>query len=245
MRNFGIERERFIVDARGKIVPSIGVLLPRVHEVASREKKSTSLFTFELFAGQIEDRTPPCPTLNGIEKSLLENEAILSEAANGLGLGFDHSEFVPEERILAFEVNPFDERHQSIWASITPERRIAASAVAAIHVHISTSDEEAVRILNRCRGPVIDHLSRIGDHSNSKRINAYRSMAETDGVPPTFTNMQEVRNYIESKGGEKNVWDLVRYKPSTRTVEFRMFGSTEDVAEITGYIRACCEVSEI
>jgi hypothetical protein len=50
---------------------------------------------------------------------------------------------------------------------------------------------------------------------------------------------------ITSKGGEKNVWDLVWYKPSTKTVEFRMFGVTPNVEEILGYIKACCDVAKI
>jgi len=245
MRTIGIERERFIINAQSKIVPAIGELLPRVHQIARERGMSESLFGFELFAGQIEDRTPPCHNLKAVKEALLANDAVLLQAANDLGLAFDHSEFVEEERVVAFEVNPFDERHKRIWASIPNDRRIAASVVAAVHVHISASNEDAVRILNLCRKDIVDRLISVGDHSYLKRINAYRIMAETDGVPPLFADFLRLIEYIASKEGERNVWDLVRYKPSTKTVEFRMFGATQSVRKILEYIKACLDVSGI
>ena len=94
MRTFGIERERFITNAQGKIVPAIGKLLPLVHRFAGERGLSEDMFSFELFAGQIEDRTPPCRNLGEIEAALLTNDKILIEAANIFGLRFDHSEFI-------------------------------------------------------------------------------------------------------------------------------------------------------
>lgn len=245
MKTYGIEHERFIMNSLGQIVPKIGTLLPRVHELAKNNGLPERLFSYELFAGQIEDRTPPCRNLEAIKVALLANDGILLEAASNLGLAFDHSEFVEEDMVVAFEVNPFDERHRRIWASIPNDRRIAASVVAAVHVHVSVADEEAVRILNLCRKDVIDSLVSIGDHSSLKRINAYRIMAATDGVPPVFASFSEVMKYIASKGGEKNVWDLVRYKPTTKTVEFRMFGATQSVEEILKYVKACQDISGV
>ena len=245
MRSFGIERERFIVNSNGKIVPAIGELLPRVHQIAKQQGVSEKLFSFELFAGQIEDRTPPCRNTQTIKDALVANDEILLEAANDLGLSLDYSEFIEESRVIAFEVNPFDNRHQNIWADLPRERRVAASIVAAVHVHIAVSNEEAVKILNLCRKDIIDNLVRIGDHSNFRRINTYRIMAETDGVPPIFANFSELIDYIASRGGEKNVWDLVRFKPSTRTIEFRMFGATPNVVEVIGYVQACRDISGV
>ncbi len=245
MRTFGIERERFILNAQGKIVPAIQELLPCVHQIACERGVPKNLFSFELFAGQVEDRTPPCQDLDEVKEALLVNDKILLEAARTLKLSFDYSEFIEEERVVAFEVNPFDKRHQEIWASISHEKRIAASLVSAVHVHISVNEKEAVRILNLCRKNIIDHLICIGDHSGHKRINVYRIMAETDGVPPMFADFSEIVTYIASKGGEKNVWDFVRFKPSTGTIEFRMFGSTPSVEEILGYVNACRDVAGV
>lgn len=241
-KTIGIERERFIADSEGRIVSAIGTLLPEVWKEAGKQGVPEDLFTYELFAGQIEDRILPCRSLDEARESLLRNDRIMSAAASRLGLAYDYSEAVEADRIASLEVNPFDARHKQIWQSISPERRLSASIVAAVHVHISAAEDEAVRILNVCRPNVVDSLIRIGDHSGFRRINAYRGMAQTDGVPPVFSEFSGLMDYIGSKGGEKNVWDLVRYKPSTKTVEFRMFGATQSVDEAIGYVNACCEL---
>ncbi len=242
MRTYGVERERFITNAQGEIVSAVGTLLPLVHQIASNRGLANIRFTYELFAGQIEDRTPPAENLQSVETALLENDEVLLAAADRLGLAFNHSEFVTPEKVVSFEVNPFDERHQQIWREISLDRRIPASTVTGVHVHISASENEAVKVLNRCRSDVIDRLIAIGDHSNLQRVNAYRTMAGVDGVPPLFACLSELMEYINAKGGEKNVWDFVRYKPSTQTVEFRMFGATQNVDEILGYVKACQQV---
>lgn len=242
MRTIGIERERFIVNSKGKIVPSIGTLLPRIRERAAKREIDPELFTYELFAGQIEDRIPPCKNKAEVTLALVRNDAVMTEAADELALAFDYSEMADANRIDRFEVNPFNERHAHIWSAISKERRIAASQVAAIHVHLAALPHEAVSVLNKCREDVVQRLIALGDHSGLRRIRAYQAMAEVSGVPPIFTSFDEIMNYIDSKGGEKNVWDLVRYKPSTKTVEFRMFGTTPNIDEILGYIDACCAV---
>lgn len=147
MRTFGIERERFIVNFDGKIVPAIGKLLPCVHQIAQQQKVSEKLFSYELFAGQLEDRTHPCQELQSLKKALMVNDTILLEAANNLGLSFDYHEFADEDKITAFEVNPFDSRHQNIWASLSHEKRVSASVVAAVHIHISVDNEDVVNFI--------------------------------------------------------------------------------------------------
>ncbi len=239
MQTYGIERERFIVNASGRIVPAIGELLPRVHDLARAKGVSTDLFSHELFAGQIEDRTPPCKTPQEIAGALELNDAIMNVAAHQLGYTLECSEIVDDARFTSLEVNPFDARHQAIWQAIPLERKIAASVVAAVHVHLSVTEEEAVELLNLCRPEVIEKLINIGDHSGRRRITVYKVMAQTEGAPPRFSSYANLMEYIDSKGGEKNVWDLVRYKPSTKTVEFRMFGATRDIHEVLGYVEAC------
>lgn len=235
----GAERERFIVDKRGKIIPAIGVLLPLVRKIARKKNINPEQFGHELFAGQIEDRTPPCRSLEGLSLALKTNDQILNEAIQFLDLEFDYSEFVEENQIIELAVNPFDERHKNIWESITFERRLAASRVAAVHVHISTSINQAVRLLNICCDGVITRLAKLGDHSDGKRLAAYRVMTGCDSNPPQFKNANELLEYINKRGGERNVWDFVRYKPSTGTTEFRMFGCTNNVDEILEYAKAC------
>ncbi|OGM00440.1 hypothetical protein A2480_04275 [Candidatus Uhrbacteria bacterium RIFOXYC2_FULL_47_19] len=245
MRTLGIERECFIIDSSGSVVPAIGKLLPRVFLVAERIGVPQNLFSFELFAGQIEERTPPCRNFEEIKKTLSINGRILSAAISSLGLSFDYSEFVEEHKVGVFEVNPFDRRHRDIWSAMSLEKRVAASVVAAVHVHISVSKDEVVRVLNLCREETVNRLVHLGDHSRLRRMTAYRIVSGTDGIPPEFDDFSEVMNYISSQGGEKNVWDLVRYKPSTGTIEFRMFGTTSSVDEIVEYIRVCRDLFDL
>ncbi len=236
----GAERERFIVNkSTGKITPAIGTLLPKVQRMCRQRRTPISLFGHELFAGQVEDRTLPCSTLQELRAALIKNDVLLEETIAGDSLLFDFSEIVAESDVEKLEVNPFDERHLHIWSSISKERQSAASRVTAVHIHLSVGRAQAVALLNACRREQVENLIKLGDHSSGARIRTYREMAQTDGFPPFFSNFAELTAYIQGHGGEKNVWDLVRYKPSTQTVEFRMFGATPDINEIIGYARAC------
>ncbi len=236
----GIERERFIINvSSGKIVSAIGELLPKVQKIAQERGISPKLFGYELFAGQIEDRTPPCKSLANLKRSLRMNDKILNELASQDGLGFTFTEFAEESEIGALVVNPFNQRHKKIWDEISPKRRLAASRVAAVHVHIGCEAAQALRLINLCDRSVIDRLSKLGDHSNGRRIAAYRIMTQSESVPPRFSDIGELLEYIKKHGSERNVWDLVRYRPSYGTTEFRMFGITPDIEEIIGFVRAC------
>lgn len=240
----GIERERFIIRlSNGMIIPVIKDLLSKVQAVARKKGIPSELFGYELFAGQIEDRTPPCWSLEDLRRALIINDQILGEASLRDGLGFNFTEFAEESQITELAVNPFDQRHQKIWESISPERRLAASRVAAIHVHVAVADiNTAIKLLGLCDDNTINHLSKIGDHSDGKRLLAYRTMSQSTGIPPKFSTGDDLLKYIQEHGGERNVWDLVRYKPTTGTIEFRMFGTTKDIEEIIKYSEICLDL---
>lgn len=243
METLGIEREWFITE-NGKIVPRISRFLPEVWKEAQKNGFSKNQFGFELFAGQIEDRTKISVSINELIASLSENEQLLRAVGRSMGLDIFCKDYVTEEELGELAVNPFDERHQKIWMEIPKERKVAASQVAATHVHVSVSLEKAVKVLNACRKELIDELVKLGDFSAGKRIEAYRVMAKTYGEPPLFGNGENLMAYISEHGGERNVWDLVRYKPSTGTVEFRMFGATTDEEKIVEFVEACQSVVE-
>ena len=148
-RTIGVERERFIISATSrKIVNAIDILLPEVRKNAVLKGMSESLFGYELFAGQIEDRTPVCDSLLALKNALEANDGILSESAKNVGLDFCFSEFAEKDEIGILEVNPFDGRHQKIWENISQERRLAASRVIATHVHIGVSPGEALNLFS-------------------------------------------------------------------------------------------------
>ena len=202
MRTLGIEREWFILENE-QIVPRIDKLLPKVRKAAENNgsfNESFEQFGYELFAGQIEDRTRPCSSIKGLMGSLSENEGLLRKVVELMRLEIICRDYVTEEELGELVVNPFDERHQKIWATIPKERKVAASQVAAIHTHISVAKGEAVRVLNACRREMIDRLVKLGDFSQGKRIRAYRKMAKTYGDPPMFKNSAELEAYIKKCG---------------------------------------------
>lgn len=243
MRTVGVERERFMVEpSTGQIVSGIGELLPVVWQLADQKGLDKGRFTYELYAGQVEDKTPACASLEEVEEELERNESVLRAAAWMVGVAYDHAEFVEASQIESLMVNPFNQRHQSIWESLDDQTRLAASAVAAVHVHVGVEPSVAVATLNYCREDILGWLIALGDHSDGRRIESYRAMAGSNGVPPWFGCYAEVEQYITDKGGEKNVWDLVRYKPSTQTVEFRMFGASPCQSEIITYVQACLDI---
>ncbi len=237
----GIEREWFILKDN-KIAPFIGKLLPELEIECTRRNLPKELFSFELFAGQVEDRTRVASSVQEALCFLHSNEEILMAVGRRLGLQFLCTEYVSEEDLGELVVNPFNPRHKEIWQGLQKIEKVSASQVAAIHIHISATLEEAMCVLNFCRKPIIDDLCKLGDFSSGKRMESYRTMAKVYGDPPEFENSNDLLSYIKNKGGEKNVWDLVRYKPSTGTVEFRMFGATNNDSFIALFILACEEV---
>ena len=184
----------------------------------------------------------PCKSLEDLKKALIINDQILEKAASQFGFGFDFTEFAEESQILNLVVNPFDKRHKNIWESLSPERCLAASRVFSTHVHIGVEKPEVLKLLNFCDEKTITRLASIGDHSNGKRILAYRTMTQSKSIPPNFSTIDELLCYIQKNGGERDVWDLVRYKPSTKTIEFRMFGATENIEEVLNYVKVCLDL---
>lgn len=246
----GVERESFIVNLHdGKIVPKIGILLPELHKkvdvinCSCINKISASNFGYELFAGQIEDRTSIHSSIDELVEEMKLNEKIIKTVSKSLGLGILTKDYICEEELGELIVNPFDVRHQKIWSTISHEKKVSASQVAAIHVHVGGLDsEQVVKILNVCRENIILKLASLGDFSEGKRLVNYKNMSGSNGVPPMFTCFEEVIKYIAEKNGERNVWDLVRYKITTNTVEFRMFGATSDYNKIRNFVIECLKL---
>ena len=251
-RKVGIERERFIVDPKTgrknpvtgeidartcQIVSRIDDLLPEVWKVADERRIPRERFMYEGYAGQIEDKTDPFTVLDEIRRQLIENDMILDEAASKLGLAYDFTEYVEEERLENLNCNTINERHIQLWKEKDREKWILpVCRIIGVHVNIETTDDETVKIFKQGR-PMIDSLCRIGDHSDLKRVKTWDTIMQRPAYPPSFNNYEEILTYTRAKGGAKNVWDLIRYKPDLQVTEFRMFGATPSVDEVIDYIR--------
>lgn len=244
--SIGVERERFIVDLRtNMVVTSIDKLLPVVKRVSRSFHVSEDFFGYELFAGQIEDKTPPCITLQSLRESLTKNDVVLKDAAVEAGLGLDCSEIIKNERMPDLRVNPFDRHHKEEWESYSTEMRRDISSLAGVDVHLSVTEDQAVALINFCRKKIIGRLIEIGDHSNGKRMDRYRAIIQNDGIPPVFSDFNHLMLYIQGHNGEKNITDLVKYRPSIKTVEFKMFGATEKVDDVIEYAEVCLQLLQL
>jgi len=238
--SIGVERERFIVK-NGIIVPMIGELLPVVKKKAKEEGIDPNQFSYELESSQIEDRSKVCDSVADLRRSLLENDDILALAAELLELDYEFSEYVEASRFSELKVNSFNERHQILFEKLNNEMKMCAAQVAAIHVHFGVNRRDIVRCLN-IQKEKLEYLIKLGDHSNMLRMKSYLKISNNVCFPPEFNSYDEVMNYISSKGGEKNVYDVIRYKPSTETIELRMFGTTSDNEEVIKYVEESANV---
>ena len=93
MRTVGVERECFII-RHGCIVPLIGKLLPKLKVEALKAGLPSATFTYELFAGQVEDRTLPCRSFKELEEALKLNQRLLRRVGKRQGLEFAYWDYV-------------------------------------------------------------------------------------------------------------------------------------------------------
>lgn len=223
----GVEREFFLA-RNGRIVPESPKVLGRVQKPR---------FSFELSACQVEEKIGP-NALNEVASALCadkEMEAVLAD----LGLNPRHQELAPADIPLDVYPDPTG-RYQRIVKDMPEEILRAACRVAATHIHVGMpSREDAIRVhdavIREC-----STLCALGDHSNGERLRIYNVMAR-DWEPAPFGTWERYRETAFAKGfftDPRQCWRLVRIS-AHGTVEFRMFGATEDLSEILGWVRLC------
>jgi len=222
----GIEREWFLL--------SSGNPAPRSPEFLELIKDPK--WTYELSACQVEDRTEPKKTLKEIREELIRNEKKGRSIAKKLGLNLHAIEVAPKDMPLDVYPSP---RYLKIVENISQERLLSACRVAAIQIHLGVPDiETAIQTANDLRKD-IDYLSSIGDHSQGKRLELYKTMA-TNWEPPHyrdgehFFEIAKKQNFVDNP---RDCWHLIRISIHG-TVELRMFGVTENVEEIIGWVSA-------
>lgn len=223
----GIERERFLVDASENPVPRAREFLAEV---------SSPVWTYELSACQVEDRTAPKRELEEIYLELEKNDREGIEIAGRLGISLRSIPVATENMCLEAYPNP---RYQKIVKRISLERLRAACRVAGLHIHIGMNGwAKALLAYNRLREN-LDFLCRIGDRSGGERLRLYKVMAP-NWQPPVIEDVEHFSETAEIQGFLSNPRDcywLVRLS-SHGTMELRMFDATENNFEILGLILA-------
>ena len=226
----GVEREAFLIDETGNIVP-------RAQEVlACLGESFGNRFGFELSACQFEDRVGPCPSQH-LEQQLWLNERILGLVERWLKLRRSFIEVAPID--MPLDVYPY-ERYQRIVATMPREMLLAACRVAGVHVHIGMPDHStALKVYNHVIGHC-DELCQLGDGSNGERLRLYKQVAP-NCQPRSYDNWQDFYGYMAEQGLDqepRGLWTLVRISIHG-TIEFRTFGTTDNQHKIIYWADRC------
>lgn len=227
----GIERERFLATPNGKVAPRAKEFL---------EKIDDPLWTYELSACQVEDRTRPRFGTPGVWCELFRNDIKGVRVARKMGLRIVSLEVGPDD--MPLNVYP-EERYQKIVTSISHEQLKAACRVAGIHVHIGMKDmQDAIYAYNVLRVE-LDSLCKLGDNSDGERLRLYKTMAKI-WEPPLIESENhffEIARDQEFHTKPRSCYWLIRISIHG-TIELRMFGTTRSRMRIVSYANYICGI---
>lgn len=225
----GVERECHFVDKDGTIVPMAVKVLENIND---------KHFGYELSACQLESRTDPVQRWL-LKDALLKNDSVARVVLDSLSIGCSHKEVAPFDMPLDVYPDPTG-RYQQIVKNMPIEILRAACRVIGTHVHIGMPDHKtAIKVYNE----VIKHtddLISIGDGSNGERLEIYRIMAP-DATPKAYTSWSDFYSTACTKGFDndpRKCWTLIRISVHG-TIEFRMFGTTDDLDTIVEWANRC------
>jgi len=225
----GVERECHLVDKGGSIVPMAAEVLSIIND---------EHFGYELSACQLESRTDPVRIIS-LKDALLRNDEVARFALNKLSLGCSHKEVAPFDMPLDVYPDPSG-RYQQITKNMPVEILRAACRVIGTHVHVGMPDHEtALRVYNKVIGHT-NELMSLGDGSNGERLEIYRMMAP-DATSKAYASWDDFYSTACEKGFDQDprkCWTLIRISVHG-TIEFRMFGTTNDLDTIVGWASRC------
>ncbi len=229
----GVERECFLTNKNGVIVPISPAIL--------KELNDYDRFGYELSACQLEERIGPCviDDLNGL---LAENDIVLRSAEEKLGFGRLHIEVGPEDMPLDVYPDPSG-RYREIIKNMPREILLAACQVTGTHIHIGMPDHEtALKVYNA----VVKHMTVLrekGNGSFGERIRIYKMVAPNwESLP--YRDWNDFYDSAVKFGFEndpRRCWNLIRISVHG-TIEFRMFGSTPSFERIISWARFCHDI---
>lgn len=241
--NKGVEREVFLVGTGGEIVARADEVIQyiRARGWPSSHGYSDPGYTvgYELSNAQIELRTRPHPNLKSLRTELEWNDANLKQSLQEIGLATLHTEVGPVDMPLDIYPDPTG-RYQIITENMPRSVLLAACRVIGTHVHVGMQDHDmALRVYNY----VVKHLEELceaGNGSFGERLAIYRQMAP-DYQPKPYASWDEYYQTALVKGfseDPRKCWTLIRISVHG-TIEFRMFGATDSVDRILGWVERC------
>jgi len=227
----GVERECFLTNSQGAIVPIAAQVLSRLSQYNGR-------FGYELSACQLEERVGPC-RLAELHDHLIANDQILKTLERELGFSRIHSEVGPNDMPLDIYPDPSG-RYQKITQNMPKPVLLAACQIIGTHVHIGMPDHDtALRVYNQVVSQC-DFLCKNGSSSNGLRLSIYRTVAPYCD-PKQFTDWCEFFKTAFTNGFDKNprnCWNLIRISVHG-TIEFRMFGASPSLEKVVAWASLC------
>lgn len=234
----GVEREQFVTDLQGTIVPRSPDYIRRIGGLNGEISGKKFDFGYELSACQIESKVGPCRT-GELHATLCECDDVLSGIDRELGLRRNNLEVAPENMPLDVFPDPTG-RYQTITERMPREVLSAACRVAATHIHIGMPDiESAIAAYNRAI-PHTRDLVTMGDGSKGQRMALYPVMAKRFWPEP-ITSKEAFHAQAQEFGFEedpRSCWTLIRISIHG-TLEFRMFGATKSIDKIVEWASIC------
>lgn len=235
-RRVGVEREFFLCLE--------GIPDPNAQEFLYRMGTHTDhgdRWTYELSACQVERRTAPHNTLDGLREDLESGSREGHTVAGFMSREMRSFEVAPADMTLTLYP---DERYAKIGESLGEDRLRAACRVAGVHVHVECfSPEDAVRVYNALRAE-LPKLARLGDHSDGERLRLYSKVVNGLHIPPHVDSFQHLYHLaVEAGWGNdlRSCWWIIRFSRHG-TVEVRVFGATDSIEEVLGYVHAVLDV---
>ena len=142
LRKIGVEEELMLVDPDTGFLASVSRGALQAHEQSGGDGPPVEA---ELFLQQLETQTPPCTTLDEVDREMLRSRRAVGEAARAAG-GAAVAVGTPIIGGEIIEVSP-DPRYRRILESFSELAR--ETLVCAMHVHVDVADdEEGVRVID-------------------------------------------------------------------------------------------------
>lgn len=229
---FGIEREFFLANAYGQIVPRAQIVYEALHS------QWGELFTYELSACQIESRSEIVAP-ESLGQHLSDCEDRLDSVLHRLNLQKLYLEVAPDTMPLDVFPDPSG-RYAKLKEQMSRETLLAACQVAGTHVHVGMPDHEtALRVYNFVI-QYCDELCMVGDGSSGRRLSIYKKVAQ-NCHPLPYENWAHFHSVAVREGfaeEPRNCWTLIRITKHG-TIEFRMFGVTESIPRLVEWALRC------
>jgi len=234
----GVEQEFLLTDGDGRPSPRSARFLACVGP-----EDAAGQWTYELSACQVEYRTRPQPTLWSLQDDLRCGHEQGAQIAGAIGCSILCTEVAAAT--MPLDVYEGDPRFADSARRMSRKTLLARCRVLGIHVHYGCADLAHAIAVHDALVPYLDCLCAAGDHSKGRRLALYRQTAPA-WRPQVYVSVEGFEQAAQENGFDNslgNSWHLIRISRHG-TVELRMFGNTQRIAEILGWVALIKEIAD-